>query len=263
MNDFPDKNLGVIEGRSPEDWIAGTIPHEIRNESGDWRPFLPKEEKQYSDNTDTMACVSFSANNSMEIQTKFQTGQEVNFSDRFLAKMSGTTHEGNYLNKVADTIRNVGLVLENEWTASNYTWDSYYAPIPQDVINKAQKLDVAYEWIPASPDSLHFNLKHAPIQITIPKPYPNHAVVLVHLDGDTAYYFDTYPPYLKTMDVSKIQSALKLVLNTSMNKAKIVVSKNSPTVYICYPVPSESHLEERASLEGITIPNPIPNSDTL
>jgi murein DD-endopeptidase MepM/ murein hydrolase activator NlpD len=52
-------------------------------------------------------------------------------------------------------------------------------------------------------------------------------------------------------------------LKDSMNQAKIVVSKNSPTVYICYAVPNEKHLEERASLEGISVPNPIPNSDTL
>jgi hypothetical protein len=49
----------------------------------------------------------------------------------------------------------------------------------------------------------------------------------------------------------------------TMNQAKIVVSKKSPTVYICYPVPSQKHLEERTSLEGITIPNPIPNTDSL
>jgi hypothetical protein len=48
-----------------------------------------------------------------------------------------------------------------------------------------------------------------------------------------------------------------------MNQAKIVVSKNSPTVYICYPIPSEQHLKERTSLEGIQLPNPIPNSDAL
>lgn len=47
------------------------------------------------------------------------------------------------------------------------------------------------------------------------------------------------------------------------NQAKIVKSKKSPTVYICYPVPTETHLQERTSLEGITIPNPIPNTDSL
>ncbi len=213
MNDFPKDNTGLLEGIRPSDWLAGSIPYEVRQSDGDWRGFLPVEEHQYSENTDTMACVSFSANNSMEIQYKQQTGSDINFSDRFLAKMSGTTPQGNYLNKVADTIRNIGLVLENEWPApAHYTWDSYYAPIPQEVINKAQKLDIAYEWVPADPTSLKYHLKHAPIQITIPLPYPNHAVVLVHLDGNTAYYFDTYAPYLKTMDVSKIQSALKIVL---------------------------------------------------
>lgn len=204
MNDFPKQNTGVIEGARPSDYVAGSLPYEVRLETGDWRPYLVTEEHQYSDNIDTMACVSFSLNNSLEIQTKFLTGQETNFSDRFLAKLSGTTPEGNYLWKVADTARN-GLVTEDLWPApANYTWNTYYTDIPQDVISKAQKLDISYEWIPTDAASLKHHLKQAPIQIVIPLPYPNHAVVLVHLDGNTAYYFDTYPQYLKTMDVSKI-----------------------------------------------------------
>jgi hypothetical protein len=212
--DIPKVNTGVLEGSGTKSlYLAGTIGYEIRNESGDWRPYLVKEEHQYSDNTDTMACVSFSCNNDLEIQTKFLTSQEVNYSDRFLAKLSGTTHDGNYLDKVAETARKIGLVKEEEWPApGNYTWDQYYAPIPQDVINRAVKLDIAYESVPVNADSLRYHLKQAPLQITIPEPHPNHAVVLVAVEGDTVYYFDTYIPALKQIDVSKISYALKIVL---------------------------------------------------
>ncbi len=212
--DIPKVNTGVIEGSGTKSlYIAGTIPYEVRLQSGDWRPYLVKEEHQYSNNTDTMGCVSFSCNNDLEIQTKFLTGQEVNYSDRFLAKMSGTTPDGNWLDKVADTARNVGLVKESEWPApANYTWSQYYASIPQEVINKAVKPDIAYEVIGADKTSLLYHLKQAPIQITIPAPHPNHAVVLVAIEGNTAYYFDTYIPALKTIDVSKISYALKIVL---------------------------------------------------
>src|SRR5258708_1025915 len=138
--DIPTENTGVIEGSgTPSLWIAGQIKYEVRNPSGDWRNYLPTEEHQYSNNTDTMACVSFSCNNDLEIQSKF-LGSEVTLSDRFLAKMSGTTKDGNYLDKVANTARNVGLVTEDLWPApNNYTWDFYYSPIPQEVINKAVK----------------------------------------------------------------------------------------------------------------------------
>lgn len=228
MDDLPKQNTGLIEGRRDSDFIAGTLPYEVRNPTGDWRPFLVKEEKQYSDNTDTMGCVSFSANNTLEIQHKQQTGVELNFSDRFLAKMSNTTPQGNWLYIVADTLRNIGIVFEDEWpTPPNYNWQTYYADIPQAIKDKAQKYGVTYEWVEPVKDQLLKHLKHAPLQITIPEPYPNHAVVLVHIEGDTAYYFDTYPNYLKTISVSKISSALKLIANFNMyitKKVKVVSS---------------------------------------
>src|ERR1044071_1097623 len=191
------------------------MPYEVVLQSGDWRPFLPVGEHQYSHNVDTMACVSFSCDNDLEIQRK-QQGVDVNYSDRFLAKMSGTTQQGNYLDKVADTARTIGLVKEEEWPSNDdYTWDSYYASIPQDVLNKAEKQNIAYEGIPTDKASLLYHLKQCPIQITLPAPHPNHAVVLVAIEGNTAYYFDSYPGttnYLKTIDVSLISYALKIVL---------------------------------------------------
>jgi hypothetical protein len=224
----PQQNTGVLIGQRPSDYVGGTLDYKVRVPDGDWRPFLVKEEKQFSDNADTMGCVSFSANNSLEIQTKQQTGQEVNYSDRFLAKMSGTTLQGNYLYKVADTLRNIGIVTEAEYpTPSSYNWDSYYAPIDQAVISKAQKLDVAYEWVNRADFKHH--LKHAPLQIIITEQNPNHAVVLVAIEGDTAYYFDTYPPYLKTIKLSSIYpNALKIVLNASMTTIEFVHKAGTP-----------------------------------
>lgn len=72
-----------------------------------------------------------------------------------------------------------------------------------------------------------------------------------------------YKAILDLIDYQKLQEALIKIKGDSMSQAKVVKSKNSPTVYICYPVPSATHLNERASLEGIQIPNPIPNSDSL
>ena len=48
-----------------------------------------------------------------------------------------------------------------------------------------------------------------------------------------------------------------------MNQAKVVKSKNSQTIYICYPVPNMDYLHTKANLEGIVIPTDVPNTDTL
>jgi hypothetical protein len=44
---------------------------------------------------------------------------------------------------------------------------------------------------------------------------------------------------------------------------KIVKSKKSDTVYICYPVPSWEHLVTRCELEGVDLPDPVPDTDSL
>src|SRR3990167_7048548 len=98
-------NRGVILGQRPDDFVGGTIPYEVRLPSGNWDAFLPSGEWQRSQPDpvkgyiDTMACVSFSALNSIETQIRFLTGQSINYSDRFTAKMSGTTPQGNWLYK--------------------------------------------------------------------------------------------------------------------------------------------------------------------
>jgi len=56
-----------------------------------WVPI--QDEVQFSRYADAMACVSFSATNRIEIQIKNLSLQSFNFSDRFLAKLSGTTKQ--------------------------------------------------------------------------------------------------------------------------------------------------------------------------
>ena len=106
------KNYGVILGESSADtYVGGTIPYEIRNESGDWTPYLPVGEKQ-AGKEDWMDCVIRSHTNSIEIQEKFLTGQESNYCDREVTKGSGTTRRGNTLDKVAEYVRTTGLAQQ-------------------------------------------------------------------------------------------------------------------------------------------------------
>lgn len=55
----------------------------------------------------------------------------------------------------------------------------------------------------------------------------------------------------------------RALTNIPMNQAKVVKSKNSNTVYICYPIPDMDYLNKKANLEGFQVPVQIPNTDTL
>ncbi len=263
--DIPQQNTGFIEGSGTDNlWLAGTIPYETILPSGDWRSFLPLGEKQKNPH-ETMSCVSQSCLSILEIQTKQQGGAEPNWSDRFIAKMSGTTAQGNRFDVVADTVRKIGVVKEEVWPApTGLSWNQYYSEIPQSVIDQAQKVDIAYESIVPGESDLRHHLKQAPLQVSIPQPYPNHAVVLVHLENGLAYYFDSYSPFLKTIAIKKIARAFKIVLKGNMNQTKPYLAKDGKTILLVTPVAMDfENFKKQASVEGIEIPNPIPNANTL
>jgi hypothetical protein len=189
-------NYGVILGMRPTDYMAGaavSLPFEVRNPSGDWRQWLPTGETQRSNFADSMACVTYSALNCLETQYKQQTGDSINWSDRFTAKVSNTTTQGNYLYRVADAIRDTGLVLDTDWPApANFTWDGYYSDIPATVWAKVRQYPIAYEWVPATKADILHHLQHAPIQLCLTS--PSHAVAGVYCEEDVARYFDSYNP---------------------------------------------------------------------
>ena len=203
------QNSGVILGKRPEDYVGGTIPYEVRNPSGNWDASLPSGEWQRFNFFDSMACVTFSALNIIETQLRYLQGRTPNFSDRFIAKMSGTTPRGNHLWKVADTIRLEGLVEEQDWpTPPTFDWNTYYAEIPQEIKQKAQKYRIQYEWLNSVDKSYLLNqLKHAPIQIVVNN--GTHAVELYN-ESDVHHYFDSYEPWRKT--TSEMSWPLKIVV---------------------------------------------------
>jgi len=219
------ENHGVISGKKKTDWIAGTIPWVNRNPSGNWHDFLVKGERQYFQGFDTMACVSFATNNVCEIQIKQQTGQEVNFSDRFLAKMSGTTNQGNWVYIVLDTWRKIGVVNEDEWPKppEPTTFQAYYGDIPQFIIDRAKSqstdlYDLQYEYInDHSPANIQKQLQHAPLLITI----PGHEITGIVLSADNKqltvlddYEFNQDPanPFVRKINLADVTDIYKAVL---------------------------------------------------
>lgn len=219
------------------DYLAGESPikYEERNKTGLWP--VPSEERQFLRKSlvDVQACVTFSALNSIESQIFFLTGKWMNFSDRFIAKLSGTTKTGNYLNVVAETIRQYGLVSEELWpTREDMTWDEYYAEIPAEIIARGQEFiqefEIAYEWVvygQGNETALLWHLKQAPLQLAItccpgygqPKEVPScsgqvqHAVMLSGIDNNFNI-FDHYEPFQKELARDyQINWALKLIVN--------------------------------------------------
>lgn len=172
------QNTGFIaQEPRPTDFIAGGetgISWDAQNLiSADWRPFLPSDERQKINGFESDACVTFSGTNNLETEADFAIANnlwpadavkflqtqgyidatgKVNFSDRFTAKMSGTTTNGNSLVGVADSIRKQGLIPEADWQfPENATWETYYADIPQDRKDKGlaflTHFQVQYEFV--------------------------------------------------------------------------------------------------------------------
>lgn len=201
-------NTGVIIAPiRPTDFVSGGesgIAPTVLEENAQYDPYLPDEESQWKHLFDSFACVTFSATNNIEIllnrliakgllpqkQLNFlktegyidpQTSK-VNFSDRFTAKMSGTTKNGNSLPAVGDSIRKLhGLLPEKDWmwpeeiTDSmplDDKWNLYYAEIPQNLIDKAKRFlnyfDIGYQWVAlgtSTPAQLKASLPQGPFQI--------------------------------------------------------------------------------------------------
>ena len=235
----------LIKPPSKSDWIAGGetgIAFKDNMPSLDWTPYLPSFERQFNYRFDTMACVSYSSLNSVETSLNFllRNGKipneklqiledlgylvngEPNFSDRALAKMSGTTSTGNYLPNVWDSIRNHGLLPEKDWPfPENYSWEEYYAEIPEELKAKALEFkkifDVKYEYVVTEPKNaseiIALHLRQAPIQIVSPicRPWnemvfpcgstsPDHATMACKLNPTLSVgILDHYEPFQKSL----------------------------------------------------------------
>ena len=152
-----------------------------------WKRFRSKAEKQKREQRETMACVTFSAMNALEELVNFylqddkdeskeianifkQFGLikdgEADFSDRYIAKLSGTTIRGNSQSRVANAIRHYGLVPEDMW---GWDTDNYYANVSKNVIAKGKELleyiEFKYEWV--NPSEFNDVKIYAPIQTSM------------------------------------------------------------------------------------------------
>ena len=188
---------GLLEDKRPKkekakDYIAGASPitliKQVLQPNGQWDDFLPPDEYQRQYDFDSMSCVSFSLNNVLEILYKRLFAAQPNFSDRFLAKMSGTTKYGNSLWNVVETARKKGEINEINWPWTPFidTFEEYFASIPQGIINLglgwALKNQINYEWADVTDkEKIMEALKYSPLQVTVG----------FNAVDDNGYYFDS------------------------------------------------------------------------
>lgn len=228
MSGVSTQNRGLLiePVLNPRDFrMAGVSAAERRilRADGNYLDFLPQVEYQIGTYFDTMACVTFSALNCLEIIQRVK-GRSDNFSDRFTAKISGTTERGNYLSSVAEAIRTQGVVEEESYPYPRtqrtppFLWGDYYKDLTPDLLMAGKRwlLDwnVTWEWVTNTPEHIMEAMAWGPIQVTVwawPKPVNgmyddggninrNHAVTLVGYDvGRYWLIFDHYEATTKKL----------------------------------------------------------------
>jgi len=210
-----NKNFGLlIENPPPLEWRAGGISgleKIVINEDGDYSDHLPIFERQYGKNFDSMACVSFSLLNVLETIIFCKYGYRVNFSDRYTAKMSQTSKDGNTFFAVAEAVRKYfGLLEQSVYPNEASSWDDFYIEIPVTLIEKGKEIYKKFifrrEYFEPTAEKIREHLKYSPIWtcgFAWPQPVngiyprsesnPNHAFMIYKkYDDGTFGIFDHY-----------------------------------------------------------------------
>lgn len=213
------KNYGYIPDAidTDRDYIFGgngNLGGTILVPDGQWTPWLPYGESQYNFGFDTMACVSFGTLSACEILLNRMYEVTENFSDRFLAKASLTTPQGNSPQKVAEALRKLGVPREKDYPISQdlTSWEKFYAALPTGIIDLAEQFLTLFafnhEYVPTSKSSLKSALKYSPVGIAVSawatnenglyvSNFPNnHWTVLVgYKEGEYWIAYDSYASF--------------------------------------------------------------------
>jgi hypothetical protein len=190
------------------------------NVGGDWTPYLPDDDFQ-SISVETEACASFGTIHAVEILARKIFGVKENLSARYLAKISGTQHDGNDPHVVAETLRHKGVPTEEAWsnTADLDTWEKFYAEPPLSVkalaLGFLQKYEFGHEYVKPDYASMLSALEYSPLGVAVwawngqddkgnftrPKGQgDDHWCVIYNRDiGKCWYVFDTYDKTHKTL----------------------------------------------------------------
>jgi hypothetical protein len=249
-------NSGVMpEEKNDKDYVFGAgneINKQILQADGQWFDYLPEDELQNKGH-ETMSCTCHALHNVIEILAKRKWKNNWNKSDRFLAKLSGVTSQGNSMRRVLDTFNRVGAVNEDVWPhLQGMTWSEYYKPVPSEIQGKAQAFLIDYrmnyETSSTHPNALMEMLKYSPLYIAGYAWYKqgeyyrsygqaNHAFVLIGYEkGKCWYAYDSYSPHIKKLawDFQFVSPRVIYLnrVNASFNMSAIKQLQNRGLKYI-------------------------------
>ena len=183
------KNYGLhIAEIKPEDFRFGDakLGDSPINLDANWSGWLPDVEVQNLNGIEPYACVSFTTLNCVEILERHKLGATDNWSDRFLATISGTAEQkGNSPQAVAEMLRKQGCVKEQDlpFDSSVTTFDKFYAPIKSSLLTMAlafkAEFSFGHSYVPSNAEAMMEALKYSPLGIS---------VTAWHKDADGLYY---------------------------------------------------------------------------
>ena len=190
------KNYGlIIVPPNPDDYIfgdnkLGDLP--IRPD-GQYDAFLPDYEPQSRPGAfDSFACVTFSTLNCVEIMERMLFGATSNWSDRYLAKTSGTDLiRGNQPSVVAEVLKKKGCVPEKDlpFDISINSFEKFYATIA-DIIHTlaiafSAEYSFGYSHVPSTTASIMGALKYSPVLFTVAAWYKDENGLYYRPQGET------------------------------------------------------------------------------
>lgn len=216
------------QGDYVETKLGGSSPlsSKILQEDMDWTPFLPNKELQNFGIIEPYACVAFTILNCVEILAKKQYNEDVNYSDRFLAAISGTKEGGNSPHVVAEFLRKVGVVPQELWPYDETiaSFEEFYKPIPPKLYELAREFNKKWDFKHSfvEPELIDEALKRSPLLISVYawrqqgdiyiKPsgvIDNHATTYVKRKTNSRLVFDTYDSILKDVDLNHVPTIIK------------------------------------------------------
>jgi hypothetical protein len=243
-------------------YVAGEnspLTGEDVNPTGDWQKYVPTGEWQRDPkvpNSDKLECVTQSHHHSIATILYFDhlTGRmpethwnwlqkngyineqgRPDFNERLSAISNGTTHDGNWLYNVAEDARKVGLfpkgIIPDDKSLS---WNVYYDKsllTPERLAIGKEFLKwfgLNYEW--ADIRDLGTHIKQSPLQIT----KPGHAIEEI-TKPEPLKYFDSYSPFIKTLSINNVTSAMKHFVTYkkgSFMNDQVKLIKIDKTVYV-------------------------------
>lgn len=224
------KNSGFIaKPILPEHYVFGGdyMPYVIHREDGNWFASRPGKEYQRLNGCETFNCTGFNTLAQIECYMKEVFGIIVNYSDRWLGIVAGTTPPGNDPQNVYEAIRKYGLIPEEmlPFSSDITTVEEYYSFKGADEVacyragrEWLAKYEFLHEWVvtegQTKEEKLHninVALKSSPLSLAVYAWHEDERGVYVKMGPENHWTFlwgqemygkveDSYDPTLKDID---------------------------------------------------------------